>query len=279
MRGGPPSIAIVCVLPLQGKDARAFVMKRPILAIALLLAACGPAGDEREPVTVLAAASLTDALEAVGADYFAATGEAVRFSFASSSTLARQVEAGAPAAIFASANEEWMDHLAARDLIEADTRVAPIGNALVLVAPAGSPLADVRVNSALDLAVLLGPEGRLAVGDPAHVPAGQYAEAALRALGLWASVERHLAPAMDVRAALALVERGETPLGIVYATDARASAGVKIVGVFPPDSHPPVTYPFAILGDQRTEETEGFFDYATGAPGLAVFERYGFVRR
>jgi molybdate transport system substrate-binding protein len=228
---------------------------------------------------VLAAASLTDAMEAVGAEYFATTGERVRFSFASSSTLARQVEAGAPAAIFVSANGEWMDYLALRGLIEAETRAAPIGNSLVLVAPADSPLTEVNVDSSLDLAALLGPDGRLAVGDPAHVPAGQYAEAALKALGLWDAAEPRLAPALDVRAALALVERGETPMGVVYATDAGASAGVKVVGVFPAASHPPVTYPFAILAGARTPAAERFLAYATGEPGLAVFERYGFARR
>jgi molybdate transport system substrate-binding protein len=252
-----------------------------LLGVALALAACD-APDERrsrEPVTVLAAASLTDALIAVGDAYRAETGEAVRFSFASSSTLARQIEAGAPAAIFVSANEEWMDYLAERGLIEAETRVSPIGNALVLVAPAYSPMTEVAISSQLDLAGLLGEDGRLAVGDPAHVPAGQYAEAALRALALWDAVEPRLAPALDVRGAMALVERGEAPLGIVYATDAAVSSGVKVVGVFPPGSHPPIRYPFAILEGVRTPEAERFFAYMTGEEGLAIFERYGFVRR
>jgi molybdate transport system substrate-binding protein len=252
---------------------------RLILALALLLTACAPATEEREPVTVLAAASLTDALEAVGDAYFEETGATVRFSFASSSTLARQIEAGAPAAIFVSANEEWMDYLAERGLIEADTRVAPIGNSLVLIAPADSPLTEVTIDASLDLAGLLGANGRLAVGDPAHVPAGQYAQAALEALGLWDAAEPRLAPALDVRGALALVERGEAPLGVVYATDANVAAGVRVVGVFPAETHAPVTYPFAILAGARTPDAERFFAYATGERGLAVFERYGFSRR
>jgi molybdate transport system substrate-binding protein len=248
------------------------------VALALAVSACGP--REKEPAaTVLAAASLTDALEAIGTAYREEAGEDIRFSFASSSTLARQIEAGAPADIFISANEEWMDYLDERSLVRADTRAEPIGNVLVLVAPADSPMTDVAVDSSLDLAALLGPDGRIAVGDPAHVPAGAYAEDALRSLGLWEAAESRLAPALDVRGALALVEQGEAPLGIVYATDAAVSDGVKVVGVFPEASHAPITYPFALLASSQSEEAERFFAYATGAPGLAVFERYGFIRR
>jgi molybdate transport system substrate-binding protein len=249
--------------------------------LALVLSACGPADRQAagEPMTVLAAASLTDALSDIGEDFTEETGIEVRFSFASSSTLARQIEAGAPAAIFASANDEWMDYLEERGLIEADTRVSLIGNALVLVAPESSPLTEVAIGPDLDLAALLGPDGRIAVGDPAHVPAGQYARQAFEALGLWDEAEPRLAAALDVRAALVLVERGETPLGVVYATDAAISEGVKVVGTFPEASHAPITYPFAILAGRRTPDAEEFLGYATGAEGLAVFARYGFVRR
>ncbi len=248
------------------------------LALALAVAACGAREDE-PAVTVLAAASLTDAFEAIGSAFREQTGERVRVSFAASSTLARQIEAGAPADVFASANESWMDYLEERGLIAADTRVAPIGNRLALVAPTDSPLTDVTVNASLDLAALLGAEGRIAVGDPDHVPAGQYAEAALRALGLWEAAEPRLARALDVRGALALVARGEAPLGVVYATDAAIAPGVKIVGVFPAGSHEPIRYQFALLAGPRPPAAERFFAFATGEPGLAIFERYGFARR
>ncbi|MDF1586760.1 molybdate ABC transporter substrate-binding protein [Marinimicrococcus flavescens] len=235
------------------------------------------AARAQEPVTVFAAASLTDAMEEIGRLYGEQTGHAVRFSFASSSTLARQIEAGAPARLFASASEQWMDYLAERGLIEKASRTSPIGNSLVLIAPADSPLAPQRIDGALDLAALLGPDERLAVGDPDHVPAGIYARKALEALGLWEEAEPRLARADNVRAALALVEQGETPLGIVYGTDAAATDRVRIVGTFPVGSHPPVSYPFALVAGAATEESEALLGYMTGEQGLAVFRRFGFT--
>lgn len=249
-----------------------------ILMLGALGAGCGGGGRDA-PLTVLGAASLTDALEAIGAQYEAATGERLRFSFAASSTLARQIEAGAPADVFASADIGWMDELQSKGLIADGTRVEPIGNALALIAPGDSPFGELDVGPGLDLAGLLGPDGRLAVGDPDHVPAGQYGKVALEALGLWAAAEPRLARAEDVRGALALVARGEAPLGIVYSTDAAIAPGVKIVGVFPEASHPPIVYAFAILKDARAPAAERFLAYATSEPGLAVFERFGFVRR
>ncbi|MEX0809239.1 MAG: molybdate ABC transporter substrate-binding protein [Dongiaceae bacterium] len=245
------------------------------LAIALL---CGiPLGAaQSDELTVLAAASLTNALEEIGAHYAAETGKTVRFSFASSSALAKQVEAGAPAHIFASADQKWMDYLAERNLIEADTRVSPIGNSLVLIVPADSAAGDVTVDASTDLGALLGVEGRLSVGDPDHVPAGIYAREALESLGLWATAESRLARAEDVRAALVLVERGEAPLGIVYATDAAISDKVRIIGTFPADSHTPITYPFAIIAGQNSEDADAFFRYVTGPEGLETFRKYGF---
>ena len=240
-----------------------------------------PVGTARaqEAVTVFAAASLTDVFEELGRLYRDGTGDDVRFSFASSSTLARQIEAGAPAQVFASANEQWMDYLAERDLIAPDTRVAPIANRLVLVAPADAGVAEVEVGRDLDLGGLLGPDGRLAVGDPEHVPAGIYAKEALTALGLWDEAEPRLARADDVRAALALVERGEAPLGIVYATDARVTEGVRVIGTFPEDSHGPITYPFAILTGRDTPEVRGLFDFLTGTEARPVYEAAGFEVR
>jgi molybdate transport system substrate-binding protein len=227
---------------------------------------------------VFGAASLTDAMEEIGRRYREQTGGEVRFSFASSSTLARQLEAGAPAQIFASANESWMDYLTARDLIEAETRISPIGNRLVLVAPAAGRQGEVQITPALDWSTLLGPDARLAVGDPEHVPAGIYARQALESLGSWSALDPRLARADNVRAALALVERGEAPLGIVYATDAAIDEGVEVVGTFPADAHPPITYPFAIVKDQSSAEVRALFDFITGEPGLAVFEAFGFAR-
>ncbi len=219
-----------------------------VLALIAVFGLAGLSPQPRaEPVTVFAAASLTNALQDIGEAYTAKTGKRLRFSFASSSVLAKQIEAGAPAHIFVSADEAWMDYLQERNAIATGTRVSPIGNRLVLVAPADSPLTPAALSRGFDLAGLLGPNGRLAVGDPAHVPAGIYAKDAMTALGLWQGVESRLARADNVRAALALVETGEAPLGVVYATDAAASRKIKVVAAFPAGSHKPVTYPFAIV--------------------------------
>lgn len=231
-----------------------------------------------EPLTVFAAASLTDAMTAAGETYRKKTGSEIRFSFAASSTLARQIEAGAPAQLFASANEAWMDYLEERNLIISETRSSPIANRLALIAPRATPLGEVTVDGSLDLPALLGAEGRLAIGDPAHVPAGLYAKQALESLGLWTAVEQRLARVDNVRAALALVESGETPLGIAYATDARISEGVMVLGLFPRDSHKPITYPFAVVAGQEHATARGFLAFLTSDAGLAVFERFGFER-
>ena len=244
----------------------------PVVHLIALLIVIAASARAAEPLTVFGAASLTDALQAVGA----AQDRPVRFSFASSSTLARQIEAGAPADLFCAANEKWMDYLAERDLIEADTRTSPIGNALVLVAPAATKPGTVTVNAQLDLAGRIGTDDRLALGDPAHVPAGIYARQALTALGLWDSVSSRLAPADNVRSALALVGRGEAPLGIVYATDAAIDPDVAVIGTFPADSHPPITYPCAILKGRDSEAAGRFLDFLTGPEGLAIFTRFGF---
>jgi molybdate transport system substrate-binding protein len=248
-----------------------------LVALAMGLAFVPPAGAA-EPITVFAAASLTDVLQAIGDAYKAKTGQEVRFSFASSSTLARQIEAGGPAQIFASANEKWMDYLQERDLIEASTRVSPVSNQLVLIAPADSKLGDIAITPALDLAALLGADARIAVGDTDSVPAGIYAKEALTSLGLWTAAEPRLAPSENVRVALAHVEHGETPLGIVYATDAKIDKGVKILGTFPLDSHKPIIYPFAITKGNATATVKAFFAYLTGPDAMPVYERYGFAQ-
>lgn len=257
-------------------------MRALLAGLALLLALTGTA--RAEPLTMFGAASLTDALQEAGAAFEAETGIPVRFSFAASSTLARQVEAGAPADMVALASAEWMDWLAERGLVLADSLAAPIRTELVLVAPADSPAAPLDLAAGADLPALLGPDGRLAVGDPEHVPAGIYARAALEHLGLWPALEPRLARADNVRAALALVERGEAPLGIVYATDAAAVPGLKLLGRFPADSHPPIAYPFALVAPpdgaapERMAAARRFLDFLTGDAGLALFERHGFSR-
>lgn len=234
--------------------------------------------DEND-ITVFGAASLTEAMTTIVERYERETGASIRLSFASSSTLARQIEAGAPAQIFGSAAEQWMDYLEERGLIVAGSRISPIGNRLVLVAPAESSLDTVALEPALDLDALLGVDGRLAVGDPAHVPAGIYAQQALEYLGLWQAAEARLARAESVRSALALVELGEAPLGIVYETDAALSDEVRIVGVFPEESHAPVSYPFAIIAGADTPEVMALYTYMTGEPGLAIFADFGFSPR
>lgn len=247
-------------------------------ALSLLLAsASGPRAEEA--ITVFGAASLSNALGEIAELYRQETGRIVRLSFASSSTLARQIESGAPAQIYASAAEGWMDYVEERGLIDPGSRISPIGNRLVLIVPDDSPLQSLDISPDLDLLALLGEDGRIAVGEPAHVPAGIYARQALESLGFWAAAEPRLARAENVRSALVLVELGETPLGIVYDTDAAISDKVRIVGVFPRDSHAPVTYPFAIVSGQASPAVTELFAWITGEAGLAIFARYGFVVR
>ncbi len=241
------------------------------------LAACMPVSSEEPPpreITVFAAVSLTNALEDIGEAYRAETGSRVRFSFAASSALARQVESGAPADAFVSADVEWMDYLANKSLINLRTRRNVAGNELVLIAPADS---DVKLEIApgFPIAEALG-KGRLAVADPASVPAGRYAKAALESLGVWPQLESHLVPAENVRAALAYVSRGEVPLGIVYRTDAGIEPKVKVIGAFPAGSHPPIVYPAASIGTGNTGGT-AFVDYLAGEKAQATFRKYGFT--
>jgi len=255
-------------------------MKLParLLALALAAASCGNVAAA-DPLTVFGAASLTEALEEIGASYGEKTGTEVRFSFASSSTLARQVEAGAPADVVALASEDWADYLAERKLIDPASRISPVGNRLVLAAPAGSTATLSDPPTAAEMLAALGPDGRLAVGDPAHVPAGAYARQSLTALGLWDALEPHLALADNVRAALALVEHGEAPLGIVYDTDLRAAPGLRLVRALPDSSHAPITYAFATVTGGNTGKAKAFLDFLSGPDGLAIFASYGFSAR
>jgi molybdate transport system substrate-binding protein len=246
------------------------------VAVILLLGPCFPA-DAADNVTVFAAASLTNAITDLGNMFGAKGGGNVRTSFAGSSTLAKQIENGAPANIFISADEEWMNYLSERRLIVPESRFNLLGNRMVLVAPADSSL-EVDIKPGFPLAKLLG-AGRLATGDPDHVPVGKYAKAALEKLGAWKAVESKLARANDVRGALALVERGECPLGVVYSTDAAVSKKVKVVGMFPEDSHPPITYPAALISGKGTPAARSFLDFLKTPEAKAVFEKYGFTVR
>ncbi len=240
--------------------------------IALLLL---PLTGYAQSVTVFAAASLTDAMKDISTKWTAAGHQPLVMSFGSSSTLARQIEQGAPANVFASADEKWMDYLADKALIAADTRKDLLGNDLVLVVSADKPL-HVTIDKNFNLMCLLGDRGRLATGDPAHVPVGIYAEQALKKLGLWDNVEPRLARTDDVRAALLLVERGEAPAGVVYATDAAVSKSVMVAGTFPADSHDPVSYPFAVTKSGDTAEARALLQFLTSPPARAVFAQRGF---
>ncbi len=242
------------------------------LLIALLLAPTVMA-QERGPV-VLAAASLQESLTEA-ANAWAAKGHAKPvISFAASSALARQVIAGAPADLFLSADEEWMDAVAKAGLLRPGTRTTLLGNRLVLIAPASSKV-RLTPTRGFALAKALG-TGRLALADPDAVPAGKYAKAALTYLGVWSGIAAKVAPAENVRAAMALVERGAAPLGIVYATDARASKAVRTVGIFPAASHPPIRYPVAILKASRNRDATGFRIFLLSKQGRAIFARHGF---
>jgi molybdate transport system substrate-binding protein len=243
------------------------------LAVATLLFA--PATIAAGKITVYAAASLTNALQDIDAAYTKRTGTAVAESFASSSTLARQIEAGAPAQIFISADTKWMDYLARKGLIA--TQTVLLGNALALIAPVDAAVSPRGIDSGFDWAKFLGADGRLAVGDPDHVPAGIYAKEALQHLGAWKSLEPRLARAEDVRGALTLVERGDAPLGIVYVTDARVSAKVKIVGVFPESTHAPIVYPAAIVKAADAPPVENYYNFLRGRNARTIFARCGFA--
>lgn len=229
-----------------------------------------------EKITVFAAASLTNALQEISAGYTKEKYVQVVASYASSSTLARQIEAGAPADIFISADQKWMDYAADKQAVDKPTRITLLTNSLVVVAPKASRQQPFTISDKTDWKALLN-GGRLAVGDPAHVPAGIYAKEALQKLGAWESVSPQLAPADDVRGALALVERNEAPFGIVYGSDVIASKEVKVVATFPESSHKKVEYPMAIVADHNSAAVKAFYDYLKGPQAAAIFTRYGFT--
>jgi molybdate transport system substrate-binding protein len=243
------------------------------LAAAMSLAV--PGATAQEKVTVFAAASLKNALDDVNAAWKADTGKQAQISYESSGTLAKQIESGAPADIFVSADLKWMSYVSDKNLTKKDSEVKLLGNQIVLVAPKDSTL-TATIGPDFDLAGLLG-DGRLAIGDVKSVPAGTYAKAALEKLGVWASVESKVAQAANVRAALKLVATGEAALGIVYATDAVAEPNVKVIGTFPEDSHPAIVYPAAILADSKNADAEAFFKYMQSPKAKQLFEKQGFT--
>jgi molybdate transport system substrate-binding protein len=243
--------------------------------LALLLFASATSGEPSpRPVTVFAAASLTDVLERLGDEYTRSTGTRIRFSFAASSVLARQIEAGAGADLYFAADPQWMDYLEQRGRIKASTRQDLLGNRLALIAPAQS---SVRLEIAPGFALARALDGRrLATGDPDNVPLGRYAKIALTSLGVWNDVADRLVRAEDARHALMLVARGEVPLGIVYATDARVVDDVRVVGLFPAASHPPITYPVALVAGAGADAS-GFLEFVRGPAGRTAFEQSGFT--
>jgi molybdate transport system substrate-binding protein len=250
-----------------------------VMAAVSMLAAgstFAPTRAADQEVLVFAAASLKNALDEVSAAYSQETGTKITTSYAASPALAKQIEQGAPAQVFISADLAWMDHLEKAGLIADGTRRNLLGNSLVLVAGKDSPQADVTIGQGFDLAALLG-DGRLAVAEVTAVPAGRYAKEALTHFGSWAGVESKLAQAENVRAALALVARGEAPLGIVYRTDAASDPTVRIVGTFPAESHQPIVYPAALTTAGAKEAALGFLSYLSGPAAKAVFEKHGFT--
>jgi molybdate transport system substrate-binding protein len=246
-----------------------------IAAVALcLVAQAAPAQESTKPeLLVFAAASLTNVLEELSADWTRRSGVPVKLSFAASSALARQIEAGGRADVFVSADQEWMSYLAERQLVDRESRRDLVGNSLVLIAPADSNV-RVTLKPGVDLAAALG-GGRLATGDPATVPVGRYARAAFESLGVWAQLKVRLVPADNVRGALNFVARGEVPLGVVYATDARAETAVRVVATFPAGSHPPITYPAAKTTTGRPEAI-GYLTYLSGTAAGPTWKKYGF---
>jgi molybdate transport system substrate-binding protein len=244
-----------------------------VAAIAIA-AATLPAVPQEKSIVVFAAASMKNALDEVDVAFTAKDGIKVVASYAASSALMKQIEQGAPADVFLSADVDWMDYGSKKKLIKDDSRFNLLGNRLVLIAPKDSKIDNVTIGPGFDLAALAG-SGRIAVGDVRAVPAGLYAKAALEKLGAWAAVEPKLAMAENVRAALVLVARGEAPLGVVYETDAKVEHGVKIVGVFPEDSHPPIIYPVALTLTANPAAVT-YLAFLRTQAAKSVFERYGF---
>jgi molybdate transport system substrate-binding protein len=242
--------------------------------VAALLAALAFTEAPARAQTVFAAASLKNAMDEAAAAYRGAAKAKPAISYAASPALAKQIENGAPADIFISADLDWMDYLDKKDLLAPGTRRNLLGNRLVLIAPAKQPM-YLHVGPGFPISKALG-NGRIALADPQSVPAGKYAKAAFEKLGVWDQLSGRIAPAEDVRAALALVARGQARLGVVYQTDARAEAGVMVVGVFPTDTHPPIIYPIAALKGAKSGTTD-LLNFLESAQARRIFEKHGFA--
>jgi molybdate transport system substrate-binding protein len=236
--------------------------------------AASPATAQDKSLTVFAAASMKNALDDVDAAYTAKTGVKIVASYAASSALAKQIEQGAPADIFVSADTDWMDYAIGKKNINEPTRINLLGNSIVLIAPKDSKIDTVTIGPGFDLANLAG-DGKIATGDVKAVPVGKYAKAALEKLGAWQAAEPKFAMADSVRAALTLVAGGEAALGIVYSTDAKVEPGVKSVGTFPADSHPPIIYPVAATTTAKAEAAD-YLAFLRSSSAKAIFEKYGF---
>ncbi len=243
-------------------------------AVAILVGVMPPAAQPAS-VTVFAAASLKTALDDIYETFTNHTGIKTVSSYAATPALVRQIEQGAPADIFVSADTAWMDYAIGKKRIAAETRIDLLGNRLVLIAPKHSKLIDVTLAPGVDLAKLLGNDRRMAIGEVKSVPAGRYAMAALQTLGIWPSIEKRLAMVENVRVALTLVARGEAELGIVYDTDARAEPGVKVIGRFPPDTHPAIVYPVAATITAKPDAAR-YRAFLQSRAAKAIFERHGF---
>jgi len=252
-------------------------MRTRLVAILVLLVtlAAAPSAAAQDGVTVFAAASLRNALDRVNAAFSRTTGIRVTASYAASSALAKQIVQGAPAEVYVSANLKWMDFLEQEKLLVPGSRIDLLGNTLVLIAPQTSGYDKVDIRQGFNIAMLAG-DGRIAVSDTRSVPAGLYAKAALQSLGVWRAAEPKLAQAENVRATLAYVARGETPIGIVYFTDAKVEPKVKIIGTFPPGSHPPIIYPAAAVAGSRHPNVKRYLHFLQTPAAKTIFERFGF---
>ena len=247
------------------------------LALACWASVASAADGTRTPLTVFAAASLKESLDEAAAAYQKSHRQTVRISYAASSALARQIEQGAPADVFLSADLDWMDYLQQRRLIDTGTRHKLLGNSLVLVAPASGDTAKIHLRPGVDLLPRLGDKGRLALALVTSVPAGKYAKASFVSLGVWQSLEPRVAEAENVRAALMLVARGEAPLGVVYGSDARAEPAVRVVATFPEARHPPIVYPVARIATSKHPDAAAFVRWLATPAAAKIFRAHGFT--
>jgi molybdate transport system substrate-binding protein len=258
----------------SGRRRRSWLGRVTLGALLVVLCATIALPVYAADVTVFAAASLKEALDDQARQFESATGNKVIVSYGGSNTLAKQIESGAPADLFISADLDWMDYLDQRHLIAPNTRYNLLRNSLELIAPVAST-STLTIARNFGLAAALGSD-KLAMANPDSVPAGKYGKSALEFLGVWASVEKQVARADNVRAALALVSRGEAPFGIVYRTDALADKGVKVVDTFPPDSHPPIVYPVALVADSKSSAAKALLEFLRTAAARPSWEKYGF---